>query len=75
MLGKLKTGTNIVDIYDIRAQYGQYENVIVGDTKVFDITDEMVFDLFEKIQVPIYIESIDINNLKNKIIDAINKCI
>ncbi len=66
---------NAVDIYDIRAQYGQYENIIVGNTKVFDITDEMIFDLFEKIQVPIYIESININNFKNKIIDAINKCI
>ena len=64
-----------VDMYDIRQQYGQYENVIIGDTKVFDITEEMIFDLFEKIQVPIDIESIDINNFKNKIIDAINKCI
>ena len=66
---------NAVDIYDIRAQYGQYENIIVGDTKVFDITDEMIFDLFEKIQVPIETEDIDINNFKNKIINAINKCI
>ena len=66
---------NAVDIYDIRAQYGQYENIIVGDTKVFDITEEMIFDLFEKIQVPIETEDIDINNFKNKIINAINKCI
>ena len=66
---------NAVDIYDIRAQYGQYENIIIGDTKVFDITDEMIFDLFEKIQVPIETEDIDINNFKNKIINAINKCI
>ena len=64
---------NAVDIYDIRQQYGQYENVIIGDTNVFDITDEMIFDLFEKIQVPIETENIDINIFKNKIIESINK--
>ena len=64
---------NAVDMYDVKQQYGQYENIIVGDTKVFDITDEMIFDLFEKIQVPIEVENIDINNFKNKIINAINK--
>ena len=66
---------NAVDIYDIRQQYGQYENVIIGDTNVFDITDEMIFDLFEKIQVPIETENIDINIFKNKIIESINKAI
>lgn len=66
---------NAVDIYDIRQQYGQYENVIIGDTNVFDITDEMIFDLFEKIQVPIETENIDINIFKNKIIKSINKAI
>ena len=35
----------------------------------------MIFDLFEKIQVPIEIQDIDINNFKNKIIDAIKKAI
>ena len=66
---------NAVDIYDIRQQYGRYENVIIGDTKVCEFTDEMIFDLFEKIQVPIEIQDIDINNFKNKIIDAIKKAI
>ena len=66
---------NAVDIYDIRQQYGRYENVIIGDTKVCKFTDEMIFNLFEKIQVPIEIQDIDINNFKNKIIDAIKKAI
>lgn len=66
---------NAVDMYDIRQQYGQYENVIVADTNVFDITDEMIFDLFEKIQVPIEVESVDINTFKNKIINAIKRCL
>ena len=35
------------------------------------ITDEMIFDLFEKIQVPIELEEVNINIFKNKIIDAI----
>ena len=66
---------NAVDVYDIRQQYGQYDNVIIGDTGVCEFTDDMIFDLFEKIQVPIEIQEIDINNLKNKIIDAIKKSI
>lgn len=72
---ELNRFSNAVDMYDIRQQYGQYENVIIGDTKVFDITDEMIFDLFDKIEVPIDVQSIDINNFKNKIIDAIEKCL
>lgn len=64
-----------VDIYDIRQQYGQYDNVIIGDTGVCEFTDDMIFDLFEKIQVPIEIQKTDINNFKNKIIDAIEKAI
>ncbi|WP_455539078.1 DUF1638 domain-containing protein [Terrisporobacter sp.] len=64
-----------VDMYDIRQQYGRYDNVIIGDTKSCKLTDEMIFDLFEKIQVPIEIQNIDINNFKNKIINSINKAI
>lgn len=66
---------NAVDIYDIRQQYGHYENVIIGDTKVCKFTDEMIFNLFEKIQVPIDIQDININNFKNKIINAIKKAV
>ena len=72
---ELNNFINAVDIYDIRQQYGRYENVIIGDTKVCEFKDEMIFDLFEKIQVPIEIQDIDINNFKNKIIDAIKKAI
>lgn len=64
-----------VDIYDIRQQYGQYDNVIIGDTDICEFTDDMIFDLFEKIQVPIEIQKISINNFKNKIIDAIKRAI
>ncbi|MDC9410801.1 DUF1638 domain-containing protein, partial [Clostridioides difficile] len=66
---------NAVDIYDIRQQYGQHDNVIIGDTGVCEFTDDMIFDLFEKIQVPIEIQKTDINNFKNKIIDAIKRAI
>lgn len=66
---------NAVDVYDIRQQYGQYKNVIIGDTDVCEFTDDMIFDLFEKIQVPIEIQKVDINNFKNKILDAIEKAI
>ena len=72
---ELNQYSNAVDIYDIRQQYGQYENIIIGDTQVCEITEEMIFDLFEKVQVPIEVENIDINIFKNKIIDAIKKAI
>lgn len=66
---------NSVDMYDIRQQYGQYENIIIGDTNVCDFTDDMIFNLFEKIQVPIEIEEVDISVFKNKIINSINRAI
>lgn len=72
---ELNKYSNAVDIYDVRHQYGRYENVIIGDTKVCEITDDMIFDLFEKIQVPIEVQYIDINIFKNKIIDSINRAI
>lgn len=66
---------NAVDSYDIIQQYGQYENVIIGNTKVCKFTDDIIFDLFDKIQVPIEIEDVDINIFKNKLLYAINKAI
>lgn len=66
---------NAVDIYDVRQQYGQYDNVIISDTNVCEFTDDMIFDLFEKIQVPIDVQKVDISNFKNKIIDSIKKAI
>ncbi|MBC5997161.1 DUF1638 domain-containing protein [Romboutsia ilealis] len=72
---ELNNFINAVDMYDIRQQYGQYENIIIGDTKVCNITDDMIFNLFEKIQVPIDVEDVDINNFKNKIINALKKAL
>lgn len=66
---------NAVDIYDIRQQYGQYDNVIIGDTGICEFSDDMIFNLFEKIQVPIEIQKVEINNLKNKILNAIEKAL
>lgn len=66
---------NAVDVYDIRQQYGQYDNIIIGDTDVCEFTDDMIFDLFEKIQVPIDIQKVDINNFKSKILMSIEKAI
>ena len=35
---------NAVDVYDIRQHYGQYDNIIIGDTDVCEFTDDMIFD-------------------------------
>ena len=66
---------NAVDIYDVRQQYGQYDNVIIGDTGVCEFSDDMIFNLFEKIQVPIEIQKVEISNLKNKILNSIEKAL
>ncbi len=66
---------NAVDMYDVQQQYGQYENVIIGDTHVCEFNEDTIFELYEKIQVPIDIEDIGIDRFKNKVIDAINKAI
>lgn len=66
---------NAVDVYDIRQQYGQYDNVIIGDTGICEFSDDMIFNLFEKIQVPIEIQKVEINNFKNKILNAIEKAL
>ncbi len=66
---------NAVDMYDVQQQYGQYENVIIGDTHVCEFNEDTIFELYEKIQVPIDIEDTGINRFKSKVIDAINKAI
>ena len=67
--------SNAVDMYDVKHQYGQYENVIIGDTGVCNITDDMLFELFDKIEVPVDKEDTDINIFKKKIIKAIQEAI
>ena len=52
-----------------------YENAIIGDTGVVEITDDMIFELYEKIQVPVEVEPVDINIFENLIIDAIQRAI
>ena len=72
---ELNEFSNSVDNYDRLNQFGMYENAIIGDTGVIKITDEMIFDLYEKIQVPVEVEPVDINIFENLIIDAIKKAI
>lgn len=52
-----------------------YENAIIGDTGVIEITDDMIFELYEKIQVPVEVEPVDINIFENLIMDAIQRSI
>ncbi len=72
---ELNRSMNAVDMYDVQQQYGQYENVIIGDTHVCEFNEDTIFELYEKIQVPIDIEDTGINRFKSKVIDAINKAI
>ena len=72
---ELNEFSNAVDNYDRLNQFGMYENAIIGDTGVIEITDDMIFDLYEKIQIPIEVEPVDINIFENLIIDAIQRAI
>ena len=53
---ELNKFSNAVDNYDRLNQFGMYENAIIGDTGVIEITDDMIFELYEKIQVPVEVE-------------------
>ena len=69
---ELNEFSNAVDNYDRLNQFGMYENAIIG---VIEITDDMIFELYEKIQVPVEVEPVDINIFENLIIDAIQRAI
>ena len=72
---ELNKFSNAVDNYDRLNQFGMYENAIIGDTGVIEITDDMIFELYEKIQVPVEVEPVDINIFENLIMDAIQRSI
>lgn len=65
--------SNAVDNYDVINQFGMYENAIIGDTGLLEITDDMIFELYEKIQIPVEIEETDISIFENLIIDCIKQ--
>ena len=44
---ELNEFSNAVDNYDRLNQFGMYENAIIGDTGVIEITDDMIFELYE----------------------------
>lgn len=72
---ELNKFSGAVDNYDVLHQFGSFENAVIGDTGVTKITDEDIFDLYEKIQIPIEVENTDINIFKNLIFDAIKEAI
>lgn len=72
---ELNQFSNAVDNYDVLNQFGMYENAIIGDTGIIEITDDMIFELYEKIQIPVEVEEVDINIFENLIIDALKEAV
>ena len=72
---QLNEFSNAVDNYDVINQFGMYENAIIGNTGVIEITDDMIFELYEKIQVPVEVENVDINIFENLIINSIKEAL
>lgn len=72
---QLNEFSNAVDNYDVINQFGMYQNAIIGNTGVIEISDDMIFELYEKIQVPVEVEDVDISIFENLIIDSIKEAI
>lgn len=72
---ELNKFSNAVDNYDVLNQFGMYENAIIGNTGIIEITDDMIFELYEKIQIPIEVEDVDICIFENLIVDCIKKAL
>lgn len=72
---ELNKFSNAVDNYDVINQFGMYENAIIGNTGIIEITDDMIFELYEKIQIPIEVEDVDISIFENLIVNCIKEAI
>lgn len=72
---QLNEFSHAVDNYDVINQFGMYENAIIGNTGVIEITDDMIFELYEKIQVPVEVEDVDISIFENLMIDTIKEAV
>lgn len=72
---ELNKFSNAVDNYDVLNQFGMYENAIIGNTGIIEITDDMIFELYEKIQIPVEIENVDISIFENLIMNCIKKAL
>lgn len=57
------------DHTDARINFGFYDKIVVLDSGCCDIDEEELFNFFEYTQVPIEVESIDLNYFKKNIIE------
>lgn len=61
------------DPIDARINFGFYDKILILDSGVIRIDEEELFNFFEYTQVPIEIETIDLEYFKNSIIELCRK--
>jgi hypothetical protein len=64
-----------VDIIGMRQAFAFYENIVLVDTGICEITDEAILEFFEHTQIPIEIEVGDLTLFKNNMIEAVREAL
>lgn len=64
-----------LDQVTIRQNFGYYDRILLLDTGVGEITDEMILEFFDYTQVPIGIEQVGLEVFKNNILAAIQQAL
>jgi hypothetical protein len=57
------------DEADARMNFGFFEKIIVLDTGVCEITDEMLFEFFDFVQIPVEVETLSLAHFKEVVLD------
>ena len=58
------------DEADARMNFGYFEKIIVLDTGIFEITDEMLFEFFDFTQIPVEVEKLSLSHFKGMVLDV-----
>ncbi|MDR2519112.1 MAG: DUF1638 domain-containing protein [Spirochaetaceae bacterium] len=57
------------DEADARMNFGYFEKIIVLDTGICEITDEMLFEFFDFVQIPVEVEKLSLSHFKGLVLD------
>jgi hypothetical protein len=60
-----------IDEVELRQSFGYYDKILLFDTGVSEITDEMILEFFEYTRVPIEVEQGGLDVFKSNILAAI----
>ena len=61
------------DEIDARQNFGFYDKILLLDTGVAELSEEVILEFYEYTQVPIEIEAVDLTIFKSRIAEALKK--